>query len=125
MPWRESDEWILKPALGRVGEGIGMRGVTEAGDWKGIARRARWFPRHWIAQRRFTSTPLIVEGDVHHPCVGVYTVDERVAGAYGRLASRPLVDWRAIDVAVLVERESAGARAPAAQLDERRLERIA
>ena len=126
VPWRESDEWILKPALGRVGEGIGMRGVTEATEWARIARSARWFPRHWIAQRRFTSTPLIVDGEVHHPCVGVYTVDDRVAGAYGRLASRPLIDWRATDVAVLVERDSAGvARAPGSPRDERRLERIA
>jgi len=31
----------------------------------------------------------------------VYTVDERVAGAYGRLASRPLIDSHAEDAAVL------------------------
>jgi hypothetical protein len=126
VPWRESDEWVLKPALGRVGEGIGMRGITDPKELARIVGSVRWWPRHWVAQRRFTSTPLIVGAHVHHPCVGVYTVDERVAGAYGRLASRPLVDWRATDVAVLVERDSTGVgRAPASPPTDRRLERIA
>jgi len=34
-------------------------------------------------------------------CLGVYTIDARVAGAYGRIAERPLVDARAKDAAVL------------------------
>jgi hypothetical protein len=33
--------------------------------------------------------------------VGVYTVNDRAVGAYGRLATRPLIDWRAQDAAVL------------------------
>ena len=37
-----------------------------------------------------------------HPCIGVYTVDDRVAGAYGRLSARALTDWRSRDAAVLV-----------------------
>ena len=31
-PWRSSRDWILKPALGRVGEGIGITGLTEAAE---------------------------------------------------------------------------------------------
>ena len=107
----DRDGWVLKPALGRVGEDVGIPGVTESTAWKAITRRASWFPRHWIAQRRFAPTPLLVEGETFHPCIGVYTVGDRVAGAYGRLARRPLIDWRATDVAVLVERESAATSA--------------
>jgi hypothetical protein len=40
------------------------------------------------------------DGDVY-PCLGVYTIDSRVVGAYGRLAPRPLIDSRASDAAVL------------------------
>jgi glutathionylspermidine synthase len=107
VPWRASDEWVLKPALGRVGEGIGMRGVTPAREWRQIARGARWRPRWWIAQRRFEAVPFAAAGETTYPCVGIYTIDGRAAGAYGRIANRPLVDWRARDIAVLVEREAA------------------
>jgi hypothetical protein len=34
------------------------------------------------------------------PCLGVYTLDGRVIGAYGRIAPIPLIDGRAADAAV-------------------------
>jgi len=37
-----------------------------------------------------------------HPCIGVYTVDGKAAGIYGRLSVRPVVDCTAFDTAVLV-----------------------
>jgi glutathionylspermidine synthase len=100
-PWRTSREWILKPALGRVGEGIAISGLTEPTEWRKIARGVTWWPGHWVAQRRFDVVPIEIGGIARYPCLGVYTVNERVAGAYGRLASRPLIDSRAEDAAVL------------------------
>jgi len=98
--WRGDGGWLLKPALGRVGEGIGMAGVASASDLKKIQRSATWWPGHWIAQRRFQARPL--DGAVaSFPCLGVYTVDGRAVGAYGRTAPRPLIDGRAADAAVL------------------------
>ena len=35
------------------------------------------------------------------PCLGVYTLDGRVIGAYGRVAPISLIDGRAADAAVL------------------------
>jgi hypothetical protein len=108
VPWKRSDEWVLKPALGRVGDGIGIKGVTPPAEWRLIARGATWQPRWWIAQRRFEAIPFPGDdGTPTYPCVGVYTIDGRAVGAYGRIARRPLVDWRARDIAVLVEREVA------------------
>ena len=108
----ELDDWVLKPALGRVGDGIGIRGVTPPKQWRRIVRAARLFPRSWIAQRRFEATPVQADHGAAHPCVGVYTVDGRAAGAYGRIARMPLIDWRARDVPVLVRHE---VRYPAAR----------
>ena len=102
VPWRRSDDWVLKPALGRVGDGIGIRGVTTARDWRRIARAARLFPRWWIAQRRFDATPVVAGRDAGYPCIGVYTIDGRAVGAYGRIATKPLIDWRARDIPILV-----------------------
>lgn len=96
------DAWVLKPALGRVGEDVSIAGVTSQRDQARIARAARWRPSRWIAQRRFRSLGLPVEGATAYPCLGVYTVDGRVAGAYGRLALRPLVDGKAMDAPVLI-----------------------
>jgi hypothetical protein len=100
-PWRTSAGWILKPALGRVGEGVGISGLTDAAEWRKIVRDATWWPGHWIAQRRFDVVPIQIRGVDRYPCLGVYTVDERVVGAYGRLAMRPLIDSLAEDAAVL------------------------
>jgi Glutathionylspermidine synthase preATP-grasp len=99
--WRSADDWVIKPALGRVGEGIGLRGVTAAKDWRALERAAARHPELWVAQRRFEPTCLHVGAERLYPCVGVFTVGTRVAGAYGRLARRAIIDWRAQDVAVL------------------------
>jgi hypothetical protein len=100
--WDANDEWVLKPALGRVGEDVAIAGVTAGADWKRIARDVRRHPSHWVAQRRFAATPMQVAGTDRYPSVGVYTVNGKVAGAYGRIADRPLIDSRAQDAAVLI-----------------------
>ncbi len=101
VPCLESDEWIVKPALGRVGEGIGMRDAIQPAEMQRIARSVRWWPSRWVAQRRFHPVPIEISGRQVFPCLGVYTLDSRVIGAYGRLAALPLIDSRAADAAVL------------------------
>ncbi len=102
--WEGSDEWVLKPALGRVGEDVMIAGVTPSQDATRIARDVRRHPSHWIAQRRFVATPMRVGDKDCYPSIGVYTVNGRVAGAYGRIGEKPLIDARARDAAVLIER---------------------
>ncbi len=102
----DGETWILKPALGRVGEGIGMRGITHANELRRLQRSARWWPRHWVAQRRFQTVPVPDGASTWYPCLGVYTVNGSAAGIYGRMARQPLINSRARDVAVLVEPET-------------------
>jgi glutathionylspermidine synthase len=104
---RTDGGWILKPAMGRVGDGIAMAGVSTPRADRYAARWSRWCPGQWIAQRRFESVPVATSMGARHCCLGVYTIDGRAAGIYGRMAPRPLIDDRAEDVAVLVEDESA------------------
>jgi len=96
--------WVLKPALGRVGELVGLAGVTPEREWKFIRRGARWWSRHWVAQRRFRPTPLRVDGQCWFVCLGVFTINGKSAGIYGRAAPQPLINHTARDLAVLVER---------------------
>lgn len=99
--WRDGG-WVLKPALGRVGDGIGISGATTEAEWRPIRKAVRWYPRGWAAQRRFEAVPFESAEGPCFPCVGVYTVDGRTTGAYGRIARRPLIDHLAQDAAVLL-----------------------
>jgi glutathionylspermidine synthase len=103
---RNPGGWVLKPALGRVGDGIGLIGATPEKEWKQIRRDVRWSPRWWAAQRKFTAIPMKVAGEEVYPCIGVYTIDGRAAGAYGRVARKPIINHLAQDAAVLVEEEA-------------------
>jgi glutathionylspermidine synthase len=101
VAWRNGEEWIVKPALGRVGEGVGVMDALETREQRAIRRSAWLWPRHWIAQRRFRTLPVDSAVGPSFPCLGVYVVNTRAVGAYGRLAPRPLIDSRASDAAVL------------------------
>jgi glutathionylspermidine synthase len=107
VPASEADAWVLKPALGRVGEGIGLAGATEARELAKIRREARRHPRQWAAQRRFDAVPWETDEGPRFPCLGVYVIDGRAAGVYGRVAARPLIDSQSQDVAVLLAPEPA------------------
>lgn len=104
----DQDDLVLKPAFGRVGEDVGIRGVTDSQSYKQILRAARKRESHWIAQNRFKVVPVPTEdGDVF-PCIGVFTVNGKASGFYGRAAHRELIDQDAFDVAVLISCESLG-----------------
>lgn len=103
--WRRDRQWIVKPVFGRIGDGIGMHGVTDEREWKRIAASVRRWPGCWVAQRRFDALPVRgATGEPRYLCVGVYTVDGRASGVYGRIAPRPLINAGALDVAVLLSR---------------------
>ena len=101
VPWRTSDEWVVKPVLGRVGEDVAIPGLLPDKEWRRVRRDCGWHPGRWVAQRRFRITPLELEDGAVFPCAGMYTVGERVIGAYGRVARRPMIDGRAEDAAIL------------------------
>jgi hypothetical protein len=102
VDWHVDLDWVIKPALGRVGDMVGVHGATAAEDWRAIRRSVRWHPQHWVAQRQFESLPVLVDGEPWHICLGVYTIDGHAAGIYGRAARQPLINHLACDVAVLL-----------------------
>lgn len=100
-PWRRDPDWLLKGTFSNNGdEVIGREGPGR--DWRKAAWSARLWPADWVAQRRFRALPVNTPAGPMYPCLGVYTVDGRAAGIYGRLSLRPLIDYAAVDVAVLV-----------------------
>jgi glutathionylspermidine synthase len=108
------DDWVLKPAFGNEGDDVAVGGTMSHARWVRCVARALWAPTRWIAQRRFHVTPLDTPLGPMTVCVGVYVVDGEVCGTYGRLSASPVIDFRAIDAAVLVEGDSVQAQCPVA-----------
>lgn len=109
--WRRDERWLLKAAFCNTGDAV-LCPADQTGNWRRPAkeaawarRSARWRPDRWVAQRRFDAIPLDTPMGPMFACVGVYTINGVAAGAYGRLSPRPLIDYQAIDAAVLVDRE--------------------
>ena len=98
-----SHDWLLKPALGRVGEDIAFSGITPEKERRSIEKAARKQPKDWIIQRKFESRPLVTpDGQPRHLCVGVFAIDGKAAGFYGRASKLALIDARAEDIPILV-----------------------
>lgn len=98
-----SDEWVYKPAFGRIGEDIAMNGVTTPKDLQTIQKQVRKHPGDWIAQRHFQMIPLETAHGLRYPCFGVYTVNGQAVGIYGRIGEKPLITSIAPDIAVLID----------------------
>jgi glutathionylspermidine synthase len=104
-----SGEWELKPTLGRVGEDVGLPGVTAPAEWRRIVRAAERRPRAWIAQRAFETRAVATPLGAMYPCLGVFVIDGRAAGVYGRLGRTPLIDGEAHEAAVLIDERALAA----------------
>jgi hypothetical protein len=104
-PWQSDDGWLLKTAYCNNGDDISHREFLSARLWRSARRSARWLPGGWASQRRFVTRPLDTPLGPMTPCLGVYVVDGRVRGIYGRLAAKPVVDFEALDAAVLIRPE--------------------
>jgi len=102
---REFSNYVLKPCFGRVGEDIILPGNTSKKLATQARRSARWFPASWVAQQPFQAIPISNGRGPRYPCFGVFCIDGKASGVYGRVADQPLIDQNAQDVAVLIESE--------------------
>lgn len=99
------EDWVFKPIFGRVGADVAIHGITEPRVCKEVLRDVKRHPNDYVAQRRFKIMPLETDGGRRYVCLGVFTVDGKAAGVYGRIAQEPLIDQDAQDIAVLITRE--------------------
>jgi hypothetical protein len=98
--WRRDPGWLLKAAFANNGDEVHDR-ARRPRDWRRAAWAARLQPGAWAAQRRFQALPVATPAGIMYPCLGVFTIDGRAAGIYGRLSPQPFIDFAAVDVAVL------------------------
>ena len=93
-------EFLYKPAFGRVGEGIIAKNPLSE---KEVRRNSI----DWVVQEAFKSRSLPAADNAgktedYHLCVGVFTVNGKRAGFYGRVSRYPLIDSKAQDIPVLI-----------------------
>lgn len=103
LGWRPGPGWVLKPAYGNTGDSVAFSNDADQARWRHAILFARIHPGQWVAQRRFETLAISTPRGPMYPCLGVYIINGRAAGIYARLASGPLIDFNATDVAVLVD----------------------
>jgi len=93
---------VAKPSFGRVGEDIAC--IDDLSFAKRVRLAASVLTERglWIRQRRFESVNLGSQREPLHACIGVYCVDGKVAGCYGRLSPVHVVGMSAADAPVFV-----------------------
>jgi hypothetical protein len=101
--WLNDHDWLLKTAYCNNGEGVCIRELMKPRDWWRAKLQSRLSPGAWIAQRLFDSVPVPTPMGPRHVCVGIYTVNGAAAGAYARLTEKPVTDYVAADVALLID----------------------
>jgi glutathionylspermidine synthase len=100
------DAWVLKAAFSNTGDDVYLRETTDRETWSKLCRSAERHPERWILQRRFVPAPIPSYLGPVYPCIGVYTINGRTAGAYARASLRRVTEYTAMDVALLIDAET-------------------
>lgn len=103
--WAISDEWVLKMAYSNTGDEVYIRELVTPEAWMTLCRTARRYPERWVVQRRFQPRAIDSDAGPVYPCIGVYVIDGIVAGAYARVSPKQVIDYAAMDAALLVRRD--------------------
>jgi hypothetical protein len=101
--WSRDGAWLVKTAFCNTGDTVHVRELMRPVDWLRTRLAIELAPGHWVAQRRFVSAPVPTPVGPRHVCVGVHVINGRAAGAYARMSPKPVIDFAAVDVSLLLE----------------------
>lgn len=103
------DAIVLKKIDGRQGEDVLVGRLTTPAEWaEAVATIAREEPGVWTVQEcidiRSVPFPQPQTDQLAwmYPCIGVYVVQGDIGGVYTRLSRTPKTDYRALNVATLI-----------------------
>jgi glutathionylspermidine synthase len=97
------DSWVLKACYSNTGDKVYVCGnLPNDRRWK-IIREAQCAPLKWIAQKRFETHPVESSHGAVYPCVGVFVVNRRAAGAYVRLSTGQVTSGAAVEAPLLID----------------------
>jgi hypothetical protein len=97
------DAWVLKACYSNTGDRVLIVGDLARKDREQAIRRAKRHPSEWVAQRRFATLALESCRGPLFPCVGVFVIGGRAAGAYVRLSTHQITDGAALEAPLLID----------------------
>ena len=100
--WQQNDCWVLKEAFSNTGDSVHSREWMSPQEWSALCRKVGKQPQRWVVQRKFQTVPIPSDLGPVYPCIGVYTINGKAAGIYARAGLQQVVNYSAMDVAVLV-----------------------
>jgi glutathionylspermidine synthase len=100
----EWDAWVLKACYSNTGDRVILVGDLPRKQREQAIRRAQRHASEWVAQRRFTTMALETRLGPVFPCIGVFVVSGRAAGAYVRLSTHQVTDGAALEAPLLIDR---------------------
>ena len=95
-------EWVLKAAYSNTGDEVHIGAELSTRVWEKLLKTARRNPFRWIAQRRFDTGTLDSTRGPLKPCVGIFVVGSRAAGAYVRLSATQVTDAHALEAPLYI-----------------------
>ena len=98
----EREEWVLKAAYSNTGDAVHMGAELTRYAWKRLLRTAQRNSSGWIAQRKFDTLALESAQGLVRPCIGVFVVGNRTAGAYVRLSRTLVTDAHAMEAPLFI-----------------------
>jgi hypothetical protein len=105
IPESGRDDWVLKAAYSNTGDAVHIGAELPKRVWKALLKNAQKNPFCWVAQRRFETLTLESFRGPVRPCVGIFVIGSKVAGAYVRLATSQITDAHAMEAPLFVMRE--------------------
>jgi glutathionylspermidine synthase len=96
------EDWVLKAAYANTGDAVHLGAEMSENAWTHLLRRAQKKPTEWIAQRRFETLTLESEQGPVHPCIGVFVIANKAAGAYVRLSRTQVTDAYALEAPLFI-----------------------
>ena len=100
------DHWVLKACYSNTGDRTYLCGSLTKKEKQRVIREAQRNPLMWIAQKRFETRPVRSCRGLLYPCVGVFVVNGRAAGAYVRLSVGQVTDGSAFEAPLLIDSRS-------------------
>jgi len=96
------EDWVLKATYANTGDEVHLGGEMSLEDWSSLLRKTRRDPHGWVAQRRFETLALRSTVGPVKPCVGVFVIAGRAAGAYVRLSRTQVTDAYALEAPLFI-----------------------
>ena len=95
----------MKAAYSNTGDAVHIGAALPQQAWQRLLRVAQKNPFDWVAQRRFETVTLESFRGPVKPCVGIYVIGKRAAGAHSRLSATQVTDAYALEAPLFVQPE--------------------